>query len=160
MYPAAQGYTSEGSQGDIIAGQVNPKEAVTLLKVAHTVRLPPAIGEIGIDKVGDSAIGTGPHGLGDKCIGRGFVTVANHGDYIHQVGLRACLICRHLDETYELIFQKGPDENAMFQVSGGLSTHHLHALAEVTEWPSLSNRALVVDFPYSVNNIVVEGNFP
>ena len=151
---------TQACQRDVVARRVNPCEAIALFEVAEAVVLLLAISKPRIHQESHTTTRAGPDGLCYQRVLRGFISVADHRHDVHQARLCASLIDHDLDESNELVSVVGADEDAVIEKSGFVPIYRLDVFSVMRESPPLSNGTLVVDFPDSLNQRVIERRLP
>ena len=152
--------TADGSQWNIVAGQIDPLKPVAFLEIAQAAANFLPVAKIRIHKVGNSAVGAGSNRLCHESICRCLIPVSDEGDDMHDSRMNPIVIHGQLDESDQFLFEIRSDKDAAVQVGRAHPANGLDVLAVMMECPSLPNGSLIIDFPDASHEVVIELGFP
>src|SRR5258706_1312393 len=144
------------SQRNVVARQIDTLEAIYFFKLRQAVRLLVAVGKVLVHEVSDISFGTRTNRLSNQRIRGSLVPVFDHRDDVHQVCLCSILIGHQFNETNQLFAEKCPNEQRTVQERRLRRAYRLDVLAIVNIRLSLSDGALIVDLPHSLDEGFIE----
>src|SRR5690242_4047964 len=156
----AQGHASSERQRHVVPGQLDLLEAVVPLEIRQSIALLVAIGEIGVPKVRNAAIGAGANGLGNQRIGWSLIPVARHGKNMHEARLLPLFIGDKFDEANPGTFEESVDKDAAIEDGGLHFAQALEVNTVVPKAPALADRRLAVKCGYPPKKFVIERYLP